>query len=66
MSIHSEGESCADVGRVLVLIDPIAQGNNGEKGVLLITNLRAIWVSSRTRRTNLSVGGAWRMLFATS
>lgn len=32
------------------------KGNNGEKGHLVITNLRAIWVSSRSRRTNLSLG----------
>mmetsp|Transcript_805 Transcript_805/g.1892 ORF Transcript_805/g.1892 Transcript_805/m.1892 type:complete len:349 (+) Transcript_805:281-1327(+) len=32
------------------------KGNNGEKGELVITNLRAIWASSRSRRTNLSVG----------
>jgi len=32
------------------------KGNNGERGELLITNLRVIWVSSRTRKTNLSIG----------
>eukprot|EP00899_Mesostigma_viride_P025515 jgi/Mesvir1/6148/Mv00848-RA.2 len=32
------------------------KGNNGERGDLTITNLRLIWVSHKSRRTNLSVG----------
>ncbi|KAK3282283.1 Bardet-Biedl syndrome 5 protein [Cymbomonas tetramitiformis] len=32
------------------------KGNNGERGELIITNLRLIWWSHKNRRTNLSVG----------
>jgi len=32
------------------------KGNNGEKGSLAITNLRLIWLSQRSARTNLSIG----------
>lgn len=32
------------------------KGNNGDRGSLEITNLRLIWTSHRTRRTNLSIG----------
>jgi Bardet-Biedl syndrome 5 protein len=32
------------------------KGNNGERGDLLLTNLRLLWVSKRQRRTNISVG----------
>lgn len=32
------------------------KGNNGERGSLIITNLRIIWVSHKDTRTNLSVG----------
>jgi len=32
------------------------KGNNGERGELLITNLRMIWCSNKHARTNLSVG----------
>lgn len=32
------------------------KGNNGERGELVITNLRLIWCSHKSRRTNLSVG----------
>jgi len=32
------------------------KGNNGERGELMISNLRLIWHSHRNRRTNLSVG----------
>lgn len=32
------------------------KGNNGEKGSLAITNLRLIWRSQRSQRTNLSIG----------
>ncbi len=30
------------------------KGNNGERGSLIISNLRIIWVSHRNTRTNLS------------
>jgi len=30
------------------------KGNNGERGELMITNLRMVWNSSRSRKTNLS------------
>ena len=30
------------------------KGNNGERGELMITNLRMVWYSSRSRKTNLS------------
>jgi hypothetical protein len=32
------------------------KGNNGDKGSLSITNLRLIWRSQRSPRTNLSIG----------
>eukprot|EP00294_Goniomonas_avonlea_P013960 CAMPEP_0114553076 /NCGR_PEP_ID=MMETSP0114-20121206/7462_1 /TAXON_ID=31324 /ORGANISM="Goniomonas sp, Strain m" /LENGTH=345 /DNA_ID=CAMNT_0001737989 /DNA_START=14 /DNA_END=1051 /DNA_ORIENTATION=+ len=32
------------------------KGNNGEKGELHVTNLRLLWVSSRSRKINLSIG----------
>ena len=32
------------------------KGNNGERGSLLITNLRLIWFSEQTQKVNLSVG----------
>ena len=32
------------------------KGNNGEKGSLIITNLRLIWVSKKNPRINLSIG----------
>eukprot|EP00238_Polyblepharides_amylifera_P011864 CAMPEP_0196591254 /NCGR_PEP_ID=MMETSP1081-20130531/68981_1 /TAXON_ID=36882 /ORGANISM="Pyramimonas amylifera, Strain CCMP720" /LENGTH=309 /DNA_ID=CAMNT_0041914559 /DNA_START=246 /DNA_END=1175 /DNA_ORIENTATION=+ len=32
------------------------KGNNGERGELIITNLRLLWWSHKSRRTNLSVG----------
>mmetsp|Transcript_7026 Transcript_7026/g.8039 ORF Transcript_7026/g.8039 Transcript_7026/m.8039 type:complete len:358 (+) Transcript_7026:317-1390(+) len=32
------------------------KGNNGERGELIITNLRLVWWSHKNRRTNLSVG----------
>mmetsp|Transcript_8063 Transcript_8063/g.23100 ORF Transcript_8063/g.23100 Transcript_8063/m.23100 type:complete len:371 (-) Transcript_8063:344-1456(-) len=32
------------------------KGNNGEKGVLIITSLRLLWISEKSKRTNLSVG----------
>ena len=43
------------------LIDSIAQvedtkGNNGDRGSMLITNLRLIWFSETNQRINLSVG----------
>ena len=33
-----------------------SKGNNGDRGFLVITNLRLIWVSHKRPRTNLSVG----------
>lgn len=40
------------------LQDPVedTKGNNGEPGELLITNLRLIWVSKKSKRTNISIG----------
>ena len=32
------------------------KGNTGDKGELVVTNLRTIWVSSRRRNINLSIG----------
>lgn len=32
------------------------KGNNGDKGCLLITNLRLIWFSDANQRINLSIG----------
>jgi len=32
------------------------KGNNGERGYLIVTNLRLIWTSSKSPRTNLSIG----------
>lgn len=31
------------------------KGNNGERGSLMITNLRLMWISHRASRTNLSM-----------
>ncbi|CAG9335328.1 unnamed protein product [Blepharisma stoltei] len=44
-----------------VMVDAIngvedTKGNNGERGYLIITNLRLIWFAERTPKTNLSVG----------
>jgi Bardet-Biedl syndrome 5 protein len=44
-----------------VLVDMIngvedTKGNNGEKGYLIITNLRLIWHSDKSPKTNLSIG----------
>lgn len=44
-----------------VLIDSInsvedTKGNNGERGALEITNLRLLWASHKSARTNLSIG----------
>ena len=43
------------------LIDSInsvedTKGNNGQRGSLLVTNLRILWISHKNNRTNLSVG----------
>jgi Bardet-Biedl syndrome 5 protein len=32
------------------------KGNNGERGILIVTNLRLIWTSAKSPRTNLSIG----------
>ena len=32
------------------------KGNTGDKGELVVTNLRTIWVSSKRRNINLSIG----------
>eukprot|EP00698_Gefionella_okellyi_P008199 TRINITY_DN2020_c0_g1_i1.p1 TRINITY_DN2020_c0_g1~~TRINITY_DN2020_c0_g1_i1.p1 ORF type:complete len:351 (-),score=66.28 TRINITY_DN2020_c0_g1_i1:1493-2545(-) len=32
------------------------KGNNGDRGMLIITNLRFIWLSHKSSRTNLSIG----------
>lgn len=32
------------------------KGNNGDRGVLVVTNLRLLWTSAKTARTNLSIG----------
>eukprot|EP00736_Rhodelphis_marinus_P005865 Rmarinus@m.7619 len=32
------------------------KGNNGERGELFISNLRIMWMSHRSKRTNLSIG----------
>lgn len=32
------------------------KGNNGDKGSLLITNLRLVWFSDQNQRINLSIG----------
>merc|ERR1719378_1064587 len=32
------------------------KGNNGERGILIVTNLRLIWTSAKAARTNLSIG----------
>lgn len=39
-------------------ISPVedTKGNNGDKGTLIITNLRIIWLSLKDSRTNLSIG----------
>eukprot|EP00451_Oxyrrhis_marina_P019880 CAMPEP_0204344134 /NCGR_PEP_ID=MMETSP0469-20131031/25403_1 /ASSEMBLY_ACC=CAM_ASM_000384 /TAXON_ID=2969 /ORGANISM="Oxyrrhis marina" /LENGTH=343 /DNA_ID=CAMNT_0051329355 /DNA_START=11 /DNA_END=1042 /DNA_ORIENTATION=+ len=32
------------------------KGNNGDRGILTVTNLRLLWTSSKNSRTNLSIG----------
>eukprot|EP00392_Amoebophrya_sp_AT5.2_P011561 g11640.t1 len=32
------------------------KGNNGERGMLIVTNLRLLWTSAKSARTNLSIG----------
>lgn len=32
------------------------KGNNGERGFLVVSNLRLIWTSAKSQRTNLSIG----------
>merc|ERR1719450_1508540 len=32
------------------------KGNNGERGILIVTNLRVIWTSAKAAKTNLSIG----------
>eukprot|EP00030_Apusomonadida_sp_AF-17_P004141 a508381_14.p1 GENE.a508381_14~~a508381_14.p1 ORF type:complete len:370 (-),score=123.91 a508381_14:188-1222(-) len=32
------------------------KGNNGERGILVITNLRMVWHARKSRRTNVSIG----------
>ncbi|CAD7959316.1 unnamed protein product [Amoebophrya sp. A25] len=32
------------------------KGNNGERGMLIVTNLRILWTSAKSARTNLSIG----------
>lgn len=32
------------------------KGNNGDRGTLVVTNLRLLWTSSKSSRTNLSIG----------
>lgn len=32
------------------------KGNNGERGILIVTNLRLIWTSAKSAKTNLSIG----------
>lgn len=49
------------VGSGQVVIDAMSlvegtKGNNGEKGMLLITNLRLIWRCQRNSKINLSIG----------
>lgn len=44
-----------------VIIDSLddvedTKGNNGERGVLNVTNLRIVWYSKRSKKVNLSVG----------
>mmetsp|Transcript_12869 Transcript_12869/g.22725 ORF Transcript_12869/g.22725 Transcript_12869/m.22725 type:complete len:351 (+) Transcript_12869:249-1301(+) len=46
-------------GEVLLeILDPVedTKGNNGEQGSLHITNLRLLWVSKKSKRTNISIG----------
>jgi hypothetical protein len=40
------------LGSLLMLLW-VCQGNNGVRGTLLITNLRLIWTSSKSKRSNL-------------
>lgn len=38
--------------------DPVedTKGNNGDQGEFVITNLRLLWISKKSKRTNISVG----------
>jgi Bardet-Biedl syndrome 5 protein len=44
--------------RLDLLQDPVedTKGNNGDQGELRITNLRIMWISKKSRRTNISIG----------
>lgn len=41
-----------------VLQDPVedTKGNNGDQGEMRVTNLRIMWISKKSRRTNISIG----------
>ncbi len=50
-----------------VIIDSInsvedTKGNNGERGSLIVTNLRLMWISHSNNRINLSKGGIFLLL----
>lgn len=38
--------------------DPVedTKGNNGDQGEMRITNLRLIWISKKSKRTNITIG----------
>ena len=43
---------------VLPAQDPVedTKGNNGDQGDLRISNLRLVWISKKTRKTNITIG----------
>ncbi|GAX84056.1 hypothetical protein CEUSTIGMA_g11480.t1 [Chlamydomonas eustigma] len=49
---------CRTSEEIIEIIDPVedTKGNNGDQGELHATNLRLIWVSKKTKRTNISIG----------
>ena len=58
--IHTEDLACRRGEYVIDNMEHVedTKGNNGDRGVLSITNLRMVWRSAKRARTNLSIGYA--------
>ena len=55
---RARGPALARMQVVIDSLEPVedTKGNNGESGLLQVTNLRMIWAATENIRTNLSVG----------
>lgn len=55
---HLSELECRSGENVIDFLEQVedTKGNNGEPGELSVTNLRLIWTSKKTRRTNISLG----------